>query len=486
MVLNPHTGLVSPQFHVVFDDHFKTLKYLRSNTAPPFWTDLCNSITEIAPNEFTLTRPDISSASSTSSASGGDDSNLGSTEGAATLKNGGDTSTEPCESISYTSDFLDFDTAGLRRSGRDRKITEAAQSSSINFKKLLGVFIGVFTTLGTVYQSPFPSRMCLYTATMERSLTTSRLMDNTFNHFPLFAFAAQAEQNEVYTFKEAMKQDDAKDFIQAMTKEIDDHESRNHWTMMLRSDMPVNAKTILSIWSFKRKRHPDGRLNKHKARICAHGGMQQWGIDYWETYSPVVNWISVRALLAISAIHGLPTTSIDFVLAFPQADLDTDVFMEIPIGFSRDLRQTHVLKLNKSLYGLKQASSNWYKHLTSSLSKRNFSQSKNDRCVFFKKGIIVLVYVDDCIIIGKSQSDIKSFVDSLRSGNENFDFTEEGSLEQYLGVDTNRTETNFFEMRQPFLIDKILKIISNDASNPRKVPALKDPLNKDDQGPERK
>ena len=79
------------------------------------------------------------------------------------------------------------------------------------------------------------------------------------------------------------------------------------------------------IWSFKRKRFPSGALMKHKAQLCAHGGMQIWGIDFWETYSPVVNWITVRTLLAIAAIHNLPTSSIDFVLAFPHAELDVIV-----------------------------------------------------------------------------------------------------------------------------------------------------------------
>ncbi|MEY3108162.1 MAG: hypothetical protein RL730_513, partial [Actinomycetota bacterium] len=103
-----------------------------------------------------------------------------------------------------------------------------------------------------------------------------------------------------------------------------------------RSMMPDNMKTIMSVWSFKRKRFPDGTLNKHKARLCAHGGMQQWGVNYWETYAPVVNWISVRFLLVISEIAGLETKALDFVLAFPQAELDTPVFMEVPIGIAID------------------------------------------------------------------------------------------------------------------------------------------------------
>ncbi len=78
-----------------------------------------------------------------------------------------------------------------------------------------------------------------------------------------------------------LKQDDADNFVKAMNKEMHDHESRDHWEVIIRSEIPLGMNTIQSIWSFKRKRFPDGSLNKHKARLCAHGGMQQWGVIYW-------------------------------------------------------------------------------------------------------------------------------------------------------------------------------------------------------------
>ena len=90
------------------------------------------------------------------------------------------------------------------------------------------------------------------------------------------------------------------------------------------------------ICSFKRKRFPGGRLNKHKSILCAHGVMQQWGDKYWETYSSVVNMLSARLLLAICHIHGLDSKAINFVLAFPQADLDIDIWMELPEGIVPD------------------------------------------------------------------------------------------------------------------------------------------------------
>ena len=80
-----------------------------------------------------------------------------------------------------------------------------------------------------------------------------------------------------------IKQKDAADFIHAMIKEADDHQKRTHWEFVHRWEKPPVVKTILSIWYFRRKLFPDGRINKHKARLFAHGGMQQYGGNYWET-----------------------------------------------------------------------------------------------------------------------------------------------------------------------------------------------------------
>ena len=93
----------------------------------------------------------------------------------------------------------------------------------------------------------------------------------------------------------------------------------------------------------------------------------------------------------------------------------------------------YVLKLKKSLYGLKQASLNWHNMLKTVLSDRGFVESISDLCVYITKDLIVLVYVDDCILISKEISAITDFVHSLHTGPRNFVFTEEGTLESYLG-----------------------------------------------------
>jgi hypothetical protein len=187
--------------------------------------------------------------------------------------------------------------------------------------------------------------------------------------------------------------------------------------------MPSDTKTIMSIWSFKRKHYPDGTLNKHKACICVHGGMQTWEQKYWETYAPVVNWASICLILAITKIHGLSSKSIDFLIAFPQADLEIPVFMKLPIGFDIPNNEEHrfyVLKLNKSLYGLKQAGYNWFAKLSNGLQDQGFVQSSINSCVFFGPGCIVLTYVDDCIIIGDSTDRINKLIQSLHEGDEIF------------------------------------------------------------------
>ena len=104
------------------------------------------------------------------------------------------------------------------------------------------------------------------------------------------AFASNQDQNENYIFNDMLNQDDIKYFF------CDDlgPEFRNK---------NGKLRTSMSIWSFKRKIFPDGQMMKHKARLCAYSVMQQWVVSYWKTYVPIVNWILVRTLLAISSIH---------------------------------------------------------------------------------------------------------------------------------------------------------------------------------------
>lgn len=288
----------------------------------------------------------------------------------------------------------------------------------------------------------------------------------------------------------SLQQPDRGKFMDAMEKEVDDHVERKHWSMILRSQMPKDMKTILAIWSFKRKRLPDGTITKWKARLCCHGGMQQWGMNYWETYAPVVCWASVRLILNIAMINRLPTRSVDFVLAFPQADVDVPIYMELPVGM--DLhnanKSEYVLKLNKNLYGLKQASLTWFEMLSKGLVERNFKPSAIDSCVFVRDNCIVLVYVDDCIVISHDSKVIDRFIFSMQTGPENFKLTDDGDLASFLGVEMEHRDDRSIIMSQTHLIRRILEACGTDQSmmNGKETPVGKPLLHKDLSGEKRK
>ena len=114
--------------------------------------------------------------------------------------------------------------------------------------------------------------------------------------------------------------------------------------------------------------------------------MQQLEVNYRGNYDPVVNWISASSILSIASIHEFPTRSIYFVLSFPQADLDVNVFMEITLVMGVNLnRGEWVLKLNKSLYILNKESANWVELIRTGLESMGCHQSHVDLCVFTEK-----------------------------------------------------------------------------------------------------
>jgi hypothetical protein len=230
--------------------------------------------------------------------------------------------------------------------------------------------------------------------------------DGTLNDFDFVSLLTDTSSNKVFTYHQAQKQEDWNDFIIAMEKEILDNESHSHWDLIPCSTIPPGNKVIKAIWSFKCKCFPDGRLNKHKARLCAHGGMQQWGENACETYSSIVNMISMKLLLVIAKIYGLESKLIDFVLAFPQAGLDEDIWMDLSIGFKPIDDPTEapkfVLKLSKNLYGLKEVNFNWFAKLCDGLLDQGFETSTIDQCLYMKEGMMLLVYVEDCIIVEKT------------------------------------------------------------------------------------
>ena len=126
---------------------------------------------------------------------------------------------------------------------------------------------------------------------------------------------------------EALRQPDKENFIAAMHKELSDHVLRKHWKVVPLSSVPSHKVCLPMVWAMKRKRNPLGEITKWKARLCAGGHRSVEFVDYWDTYSPVVAWQTIRLVFTLAIVNQWHIHSIDFVLAFPQADIKTDIFM---------------------------------------------------------------------------------------------------------------------------------------------------------------
>ena len=173
----------------------------------------------------------------------------------------------------------------------------------------------------------------------------------------------------------------------------------------------------------------------------------------------------------------------DFILAFPQAELDVDVYMELPYGFSNSSKNPVILKLKKNLYGLKQAAYNWHDMLKKGIEARGFKPSAIDPYVYLRKGCILLVYVDDCIIISKKNTRVAA---DLMKSLMGFKLEDEGDLNKFLGVDVHRELDGTTNLKQEHLIQRFLKLVEiTEEEHPKDSPALKQILSKDSSGPER-
>ena len=213
--------------------------------------------------------------------------------------------------------------------------------------------------------------------------------------------------------------------------------------------------------------------------------MQTYGENYWDTYALVVNWISIRMLMTSSILFNLHTRSIDFTLAFPQADADVTIYMEIPFGFQAPSDGDYVLLLIKNLYGLKQAAKTFYEHLVDILiNELEFIPSMVDPCVFYRGDLTIVTYVDDCLIFTPKKEEADALITQME---KHFSMTDEGSVEQYLGVKVER-KNGSVKLSQPYLIQRIIDAIGGmQTSNVKATPAeYKQILHKDLDGPARK
>ena len=177
-------------------------------------------------------------------------------------------------------------------------------------------------------------------------------------------------------YHQAMKQPDREKFIEAIEKELQGHYKEGNYELFPRAKLPKGALVLPHVWQLRRKRvTKTGEISKWKARVCIDGSKQKQGVHYEETYAPVVSWGATRFFLTLATINKWRTRQLDFVMAFTQADVERDLYMELPKNFSvPGTKITHadkdkyVLKLVKNLYGQKQAGKVWYDHLKKKLN----------------------------------------------------------------------------------------------------------------------
>ena len=191
-----------------------------------------------------------------------------------------------------------------------------------------------------------------------------------------------------------------------MQEELNEFERNKVWQLVPR---PRNRSVVGTKWVFRNKTDADGIVIRNKARLVAKGYSQQEGIDYDDTFAPVVRLEAIRMFLAYAAHKKFKVFQMDVKSAFLNGELEEEVFVEQPPGFIDPRFPNHVYRLDKALYGLKQAPRAWYETLAQFLLEHGFTRGTIDKTLFYiNKGndlLLVQIYVDD-IIFGSTNDNM--------------------------------------------------------------------------------
>ena len=251
-----------------------------------------------------------------------------------------------------------------------------------------------------------------------------------------------------------------------MAAEIAALESNQTWSL---TPLPSHKRAIGCKWVYRVKYKADGTVERYKARLVAKGFTQQEGLDFTETFSPVAKMTTVNTLLAISALRGWHLTQLDVNNAFLHRELHEEVYMQLPQGF-HSKGENIVCKLNKSLYGLRQASRQWYSKFSSTILKCGFKQSRSDYSLFTKKFnqsfIALLVYMDDILIASNdihAVEELKVFLD------QEFKLKDLGNLKFFLGLEVARSDKGISLCQRKYALE-VLKDAGMTGCKPSKVP----------------
>ncbi|KAK0591398.1 hypothetical protein LWI29_001105 [Acer saccharum] len=242
---------------------------------------------------------------------------------------------------------------------------------------------------------------------------------------------------------------------QALSAEYDALVKNSTWSLV-----PAHSSqnVVGCKWIFRIKRHPDGSVARYKARLVAKGFHQRPGIDFTETFSPVVKPATIRLILTIAVTNGWHLRQLDVNNAFLQGTLTDDVYMEQPPGFAHPSMPNHVCKLRKAIYGLRQAPRAWYNELRSFLLAAGFVNSRSDASLFFchksEHTLYLLVYVDDIIVTGSSVTQVRQFITTLA---QRFSLKDLGQLSFFLGVEAHHTSRGLFLSQQKYVRELLAK-----------------------------
>ena len=274
------------------------------------------------------------------------------------------------------------------------------------------------------------------------------------------AFAASVDPDIMY-YHQAMKEPDHEQFRRSVLKEIHNHETNQHLEVIPAQNIPPNTKVLDMVWTMRRKRRIDTRqVYKWKARHNVHGGQQEHGVNFWETYAPVVSWQTLRLFFIHSILKGWHSKQMDFVLAYPHAPAEVPSYMRFPKGYEfkdRISEDTHALKITKNIYGQKQAGRVWNKYLDEGLGKISFKPSKMGPCLYFCGHIALLVYIDDCIMFSPDMAELDKVVEEMRTSSKKFRVEDLGNVKDFLGIQVMKGKDKTITLNQPQLIGSILK-----------------------------
>ena len=232
----------------------------------------------------------------------------------------------------------------------------------------------------------------------------------------------------------------------AMQDEFEALQRNGTWSLV----PPSQGRNLIDCkWVFKIKRQADGEIDRYKARLVAKGFKQRYGIDYEDTFRPVVKIATVRLVLSIAVTRGWCLRQLDVQNAFLHGVLEEEVYMRQPPGFEDPKHPSFVCKMKKAIYGLKQAPRAWYSRLSSKLVSLGFVSSKSDTLVFIyrNKGIEIymLIYVDDIIVTSSSQDAVKILLKALK---EDFALKDLGDLHYFLGIEVERKSSGHLLLTQ--------------------------------------